>query len=211
MSRIARLIEKISDLLNNRPSRTRKSVEGGDSTRHLSKSVLYHHHEIRQYGLKIPSLCHSLQELPDLENRFKETVAPFLEFDPANPAFSKTLSGIRPDIVHAFTHRDLLTTHAKRHQLLYFRGQLVVINAKISRLPMDTDKERVVINTLAGPIRPYIKDNQGYCCLETCSALHCFENVNLHLRYLLNPHAYQAMLEDIETYLVAEQSKDIVL
>ena len=173
MSRIARLIEKISDLLNNRPSRSRKYV-GHDHAKDVSKSVLYHHHEIRQYGLKIPSLCHSLQELPDLESRFKETVAPFLEFDPANPAFSKTLSGIRPDIVHAFTHRDLLTTHAKRHQLLYYRGQLVAINAKIARLPMDTDKERVVINTLAGPIRPYLKDNQGYCCMETCSALHCF-------------------------------------
>ncbi|MFM8976575.1 MAG: hypothetical protein ACKOJE_00825, partial [Bacteroidota bacterium] len=143
MSSIARLIEKLSDLLNNRSSRTRKSGEGGDSTRHLSKSVLYHHHEIRQYGLKIPGLWDTLQELSDLESRFKETVAPFLQFDPANPAFSKTLSGIRPDIVHAFTHIDLLTTHAKRHQLLYYRGQLVVINAKISRLPLDTDKDRV--------------------------------------------------------------------
>ncbi|MFM7289314.1 MAG: hypothetical protein ACKO18_08045 [Bacteroidota bacterium] len=211
MSRIARLIEKLSDLLNNRSSRTRKSGEGGDSTRHLSKSVLYHHHEIRQYGLKIPGLWDSLQELSDLDSRFKETVAPFLEFDPANPAFSKTLSGIRPDIVHAFTHSDLLTTHAKRHQLLYYRGQLVVINAKISRLPLDTDKDRVVINTLAGPIRPYLKNSQGYCCLETCTALHCFEDVNLHLRYLLNPQAYQAMLEDIEASIREEQGKDIVI
>ncbi|MBM3923929.1 MAG: hypothetical protein FJ338_03560 [Sphingomonadales bacterium] len=211
MSHLARLIEKLRDLLNNRPSRTRKSGEGGDSTRHLSKSVLYHQHEIRQYGLKIPGLCHSLQELPDLDSRFTETVAPFLEFDPANPAFSKTLTGIRPDIVHAFTHHDLLTTHAKRHQLLYYRGQLVVINAKVSRLPMDTDKERVVINTLAGPIRPFLKDNQGYFCIETSSALHCFEDVNLHLRYLLNLQAYQTMLKDIEVSLQEEQNKDIVL
>ena len=210
MSRIARLIEKLSDLLNNRPTRSRKRVSN-DHAKDVSKSVLYHHHEIRQYGLKIPSLCHNLQELPDLESRFAETVAPFLEYDPANPAFTKTLTGIRPDIIHAFTHHDLLTTHAKRHQLIYYRGQLLVINAKVSRIPMDTDKDRVVINTLAGPIRPFIKDNQGYCCSETGLALHCFENVNLHLRYLINPQAYRAMLEDIETSLQEEREKDIVL
>jgi hypothetical protein len=211
MSRIARLIEKLSDILNNRPSRTRKHGEGGDNTRHLSKSVLYHHHEIRQYGLKIPGLCHSLQELPDLENRYRETLSPFLPLNLTNAAFSKTMPGIQPDIVHAFTHSNLLTTHAKRHQLIYYRGQLVVINAKLSRLPIDTDKDRVVINTLAGPIRPFVTGNQGYCAKENGSALHCFEDVNLHLRYLIQPQAYQTMLEEIESSLEQKNSQDIVI
>ncbi len=210
MSQIARLIEKLSDLLNNRSSRSRKRV-GSDNTSDLSKSVLYHHHEIRQYGLKIPNLYNSLQELPDLENRFKEILSSFYELDITNSAFKRTFLGIRPDIVHAFTHNDLLTTHAKRHQLIYYRGQLVIINAKLSRMPIDTDRSRVVINTLAGPIRPFTKDKQGYCCRATLSAMHCFEDVNLHLRYLINPQVYQAMLKDIESSLKEEKDRDIII
>jgi hypothetical protein len=41
--------------------------------------------------------------------------------------------------------------------------------------------------------------------------LHCFEDVNLHLRYLLNSQAFQAMLEDIEASIREEQGKDIVI
>lgn len=211
MKSIALLIEKLGNILNNRPSRTRRRTEDDNDTRHLSKSVLYHYHEIRQYGLKIPSLRHNLQDLPDLEKRFNETLASFLELDIANPAFSKTIPGIRPDIVHAFTRQDLLTTYAKRHQLIYFRDRLLVINAKLSRLPMDTDKDRLVINTLAGPIRPFIPGKQGYCIQDNGSILHCFEDVNLHLRYLINPEAYQTMLQDIESFLKEEQTRDIVI
>jgi hypothetical protein len=210
MSSIAKLIEKISDFLNNRPSHSRRNLNK-DSIRDVSKSVLYHQHEIRQYGLKIPGLSHCLQELPDLENRFREVLSSFLTLDIANSALNRTMPGIRPDIVHAFTHQDLLSLHAKRHQLIYYKGQLVVINAKLSRLPLDTDKDRVVINTLAGPIRPFLDGHQGYCHSETCAALHCFEDVNLHLRYLINAEAYQAMLHDIETSLKEELSKDIVI
>lgn len=204
-------IQKLGDFLNGRATRSRSSRPKGDgvSVRDLNKAALYSVHEMRQYQSKFAQFDKQLNPLPDLMDRYQEVVNPFLALDQGNTAFTRTVPGVHPDIVHAFTHQDLLTQHAKRHQLIYYRGTLVAIDAKVNRLPLDTDRNRLVINTLAGPIKPYNHGREGYFDAVTGTALHCFEDVNLHLRFLIQPHKFRVMLENLSQQLREENQKDI--
>ena len=72
----------------------------------------------------------SLTPSGDLHAAFETELPPFESYEYHPERFVHSMPGLVEDFRVAFTNRRILTRHARMHQLLYFKDQLVMVDAK---------------------------------------------------------------------------------
>jgi hypothetical protein len=143
----------------------------------------------------------SLTPSGDLHAAFETELLPFESYEYHPERFVHSMPGLVEDFRVAFTNRRILTRHARMHQLLYFKDQLVLVDAKIN--PMDTDgtvAEAPHLETPVGnldwphPKAPQVRAVQGFRDAQG-RRLSLHNEVNLHLRLLANPGLFKELVQ----------------
>jgi hypothetical protein len=110
------------------------------------------------------------------------------------------MPGLVDDFRVAFSGRRILTKHSRLHQLLYFKDQLVLVDAKIN--PMDPDGTVDNAPALVTPVgnldwphpkAPQVRSVQGFRDAQG-RRLSLHNEVNLHLRFLVNPALFKELV-----------------
>jgi hypothetical protein len=137
----------------------------------------------------------------DLHAALETGFRPFetYEYDPER--YVHSMPGLIEDFRVAFSGRRILTKHARLHQLLYFRNSLVLVDAKINSMDPDgTVHEAPALVTPVGnldwphPKAPQVRSVQGFRdALGRRLSLH--NEVNLHLRFLVNPALFKELVQ----------------
>jgi len=136
----------------------------------------------------------------DLHAALETGFRPFetYEYDPER--YVHSMPGLVEDFRVAFTNRRILTRHARMHQLLYFKGQLVLVDAKINSMDPDgTVDEAPALVTPVGnldwphPKAPQVRSVQGFRDAQG-RRLSLHNEVNLHLRFLVNPALFKELV-----------------
>ena len=137
----------------------------------------------------------------DLHAAFETELLPFesYEYDPER--FVHSMPGLVDDFRVAFSGRRILTKHARLHQLLYFRNSLVMVDAKINSMALDgtIDGETHLATPVGSlswpnPTGPSVPVVQGFRdALGRRLSLH--NEVNLHLRFLVNPALFKELVQ----------------
>ena len=137
----------------------------------------------------------------DLHAAFETELLPFesYEYDPER--FVHSMPGLVDDFRVAFSGRRILTKHSRLHQLLYFKDQLVLVDAKIN--PMDPDGSVDNAPALVTPVgnldwphpkAPQVRSVQGFRDAQG-RRLSLHNEVNLHLRFLVNPALFKELVQ----------------
>jgi hypothetical protein len=143
----------------------------------------------------------SLTPSGDLHAAFETELLPFESYEYHPERFVHSMPGLVDDFRVAFTNRRILTRHARMHQLLYFKDQLVMVDAKIN--PMDPDgtvDEAPKLLTPVGamdwphPNAPQVRSVQGFRDAQG-RRLSLHNEVNLHLRYLASPGLFKELVQ----------------
>jgi len=137
----------------------------------------------------------------DLHAALETGIRPFetYEYDPER--FVHSMPGLIEDFRVAFSGRRILTKHARLHQLLYFRNSLVMVDAKINSMALDgtIDGETHLATPVGSlswpnPTGPSVPAVQGFRdALGRRLSLH--NEVNLHLRFLVNPALFKELVQ----------------
>jgi len=137
----------------------------------------------------------------DLHAAFETELLPFESYEYHPEHFVHSMPGLVEYFRVAFTNRRILTRHTRMHQLLYFKNQLVLVDAKIN--PMDPDgtvDEAPALVTPVGnldwphPKAPQVRSVQGFRDAQG-RRLSLHNEVNLHLRYLANPGLFKELVQ----------------
>jgi len=136
----------------------------------------------------------------DLHAALETGIQPFKSYEYDPQRFVHSMPGPVDEMRVAFSGRRILTKHSRSHQLLYFKDQLVLVDAKIN--PMDTDgavAEAPHLETPVGnldwphPKAPQVRAVQGFRDAQG-RRLSLHNEVNLHLRYLANPGLFKELV-----------------
>jgi hypothetical protein len=122
------------------------------------------------------------------------------------------MPGLIEDFRVAFSGRRILTKHARLHQLLYFRNSLVLVDAKINSMDPDgTVDEAPALVTPVGnldwphPKAPQVRSVQGFRDAQG-RRLSLHNEVNLHLRFLVNPALFKELVRAAAQSLTTRES-----
>lgn len=137
----------------------------------------------------------------DLHLAYESEIASFENYEYHTERFVHSMPGLVDEYRVAFTNRHLITRHARLHQLLYFRDRLVLIDAKINPLEPEgkvdeTEHQATPVGNLPWPHpkAPNIPSIQGFRDAQG-RRLSLHNEVNLHLRFLVNPALFQELVE----------------
>lgn len=137
----------------------------------------------------------------DLLEAYQTEISPFENYEYHTKRFVHSMPGQVTHYRVAFTHTRLITKLARMHQLIYFRERLVLIDAKMNAQATDgTLENQPQLPTPYGNLRfphpkaPEIPSFQGFRDSKgRWLALH--HDVNLHLRFLVNPALFAEMVQ----------------
>ena len=136
----------------------------------------------------------------DLHAGFETELLPFESYEYDPECFVHSMPGLVDDFRVAFSGRRILTKHARLHQLLYFRNSLVLVDAKINSMDPDgTVDEAPALVTPVGnldwphPKAPQVRSVQGFRDAQG-RRLSLHNEVNLHLRFLVNPALFKELV-----------------
>jgi hypothetical protein len=143
----------------------------------------------------------SLTPSGDLHAAFETELLPFESYEYHPERFVHSMPGLVEGFRVAFTNRRILTRHARMHQLLYFKDQLVLVDAKINSMDPDgTVDEAPALVTPVGnldwphPKAPQVRAVQGFRDAQG-RRLSLHNEVNLHLRLLANPGLFKELVQ----------------
>lgn len=156
--------------------------------------------EFRHFDEEWEEQTRSFTPCGDLHLAFETEIAAFETYEYHPERLVHSMPGLVDGYRVAFTNRRLITRHARMHQLLYFKDRLVLIDAKINPLEPDgTVDETIHQATPVGnllwphPKAPEVPEVQGFRDAQG-RRLSLHNEVNLHLRFLVNPALFQELV-----------------
>jgi len=180
---------------------TRKDFLRSKDVHYIPRLLLTNLQEFRHFDEVWEESSFSFSPCGDLHAAFETGIQPFesYEYDPQR--FVHSMPGPVDEMRVAFSGRRILTKHARLHQLLYFKDQLVLVDAKINSMALDgtIDGETHLATPVGSlswpnPTGPSVPVVQGFRdALGRRLSLH--NEVNLHLRFLVNPALFKELVQ----------------
>jgi hypothetical protein len=157
--------------------------------------------EFRHFDEEWDEQSLSLTPSGDLHAAFETELLLFESYEYHPERFVHSMPGLVEGFRVAFTNRRILTRHTRMHQLLYFKDQLVLVDAKINSMDPDgTVDEAPALVTPVGnldwphPKAPQVRSVQGFRDAQG-RRLSLHNEVNLHLRFLVNPALFKELVQ----------------